>query len=191
MNYLAHLYLAEDSPESILGNLLGDFLKGQKVENYSQEIQKGINLHRKVDSYTDSHPVVKQSKALISAPNRRYAGVLVDIFYDHFLAKNWSTYSSIPLQKFATQVYIIFQSNESVLPPKMQLVLPRIINNNLLVSYRELAGIQQALQNISARLKRKNTLGEAIEELSHNYQQLELDFKNFFPDLINYVQLLK
>lgn len=90
MNYLAHLYLAEDSAESILGNLLRDFLKGWNADSYCEVIQKGIQLHKKVDRYTDTHFIVHQSKTLISSQNKRYSGIIVDVFYDHFLAKNWS-----------------------------------------------------------------------------------------------------
>jgi acyl carrier protein phosphodiesterase len=87
MNYLAHLYLAGDSPESILGNLIGDFLKGTTVDSYSESIRKGIQLHKQVDRYTDLHDIVRKSKQLISPVNKRYAGIIVDVFYDHFLAK--------------------------------------------------------------------------------------------------------
>src|SRR6476469_1163611 len=112
MNYLAHLYLADNSPESILGNLLGDFVKCQAAFNiYPIAIKKGIQLHRQVDAYTDSHAVVRESKKLISNINKRYAGIIIDVFYDHFLAKNWLTYSSIPLNEFAANVYAILQDN--------------------------------------------------------------------------------
>ncbi len=98
MNYLAHFFLAENTPESLLGNLLGDFVKGSAVNLYPQEIIKGIYLHRKVDSYTDSHAIVRSSKSLVCSQRRRFAGVLIDVFYDHFLAKNWREYSEVPVR---------------------------------------------------------------------------------------------
>lgn len=191
MNYLAHLYLAEDIPESILGNLLGDFVKGQGAKAYCDEIKRGIQLHQKVDIYTDSHPVVRRSKKLISSVNRRYAGIIVDVFYDHFLAKNWLDYSSIALQDFTLKVYKILQDNEAILPESLKKNLENIIRRNLLMSYAEIKGINFALQRISLRLKRENSLGSASEELTEKYEQFEADFQRFFPDLISYVKRLR
>lgn len=188
MNYLAHLYLAEDSPESILGNLLGDFVKGRQIENYCYEIKKGIYLHRKIDCYTDSHPIILDSKKLISSPYRRYAGVLLDVFYDHFLAKNWLDYSSVPLNQFTAKVYQILQDNEAILPDSLKKVLCHIINSNLLMSYKETQGITNALRRMSTRLKRSNNLGSGCDELIANYERFEGDFCQFFPELIKYVK---
>lgn len=190
MNYLAHLYLAEDSPQSLLGNLLGDFVKGQSTEAYCDEIKKGIQLHKKVDIYTDSHPVVRESKRLISPINRKYAGIIVDVFYDHFLAKNWVNYSSVPLQEFTVKVYDILQSNQAILPESIKRVLPNIITKNLLMSYAEIPGINFALQRLSVRLKRENHLGRASEDLTDNYERFKVNFGQFFPELIDYVKTL-
>jgi acyl carrier protein phosphodiesterase len=191
MNYLAHLYLAEDSPQSLLGNLLGDFVKGQNTDAYCDEIKKGIQIHKKVDIYTDSHPVVRESKRLISPVNRRYAGIIVDVFYDHFLAKNWVTYSSVPLQEFTFKVYDILQSNQAILPESLKRVLPNIITRNLLMSYAEIPGINFALQRLSVRLKRENDLGRASEDLTDNYERFKLNFGRFFPELMDYVKTLR
>jgi acyl carrier protein phosphodiesterase len=191
MNYLAHLYLAEDSPESLLGNLLGDFLKGWNTDLYCNEIKKGIQLHKNVDRYTDSHPVVRESKRLISSVNRRYAGIIVDVFYDHFLAKNWLDYSSVTLRDFTLRVYEVLQTNEAILPNSIRRILPNIISKNLLMSYSEIQGINAALQRLSGRLKRENNLETAAEDLMVNYERFELDFHRFFPDLIDYVKTLR
>jgi acyl carrier protein phosphodiesterase len=188
MNYLAHLYLAEDSPESLLGKLLGDFVKGQSIDAYCNEIKKGIQLHQRVDIYTDSHPVFRESKRLISPVNRRYAGILIDVFYDHFLAKNWLDYSSVSLKDFSSKVYEILKSNEAILPESLKRVLPNIIAKDLLMSYAEIQGIEAALQRLTLRLKRTNNLGSAWEELLTNYERFELDFYRFFPELVNYVK---
>jgi len=191
MNYLAHLYLAEDSPESLLGNLLGDFLKGRSINAYCDEIKKGIQLHQKVDRYTDSHPVVRESKKLISPVNRRYAGIIIDVFYDHFLARNWFDYSLVTLQEFTLKAYDILQSNQAILPDSLNKALPNIIQKNLLMSYAELPGISFALQRLSVRLKRENNLGSALEDLTDNYERWELNFGRFFPELIDYVKTLR
>lgn len=191
MNYLAHLYLAEDSPESLLGNLLGDFLKGRGIDAYCDEIKKGIQLHQKVDIYTDSHPVIRESKQLISSVNRRYAGIIIDVFYDHCLAKNWFDYSFVTLQEFTLKAYDILQSNQAILPDSLNKALPNIIQKNLLMSYAELPGISFALQRLSVRLKRENNLGSALEDLTDNYERWESNFSRFFPELIDYVKTLR
>lgn len=191
MNYLAHLYLAEDSPKSILGNLLGDFLKGRGTDGYCEEIKKGIQLHKAVDIYTDSHAVVRESKRLISPVNRRYAGIIIDVFYDHFLAKNWLDYSSVSLPEFTSKVYGILQSYQAILPDSLKKALPNIITRNLLMSYTEISGVSFALQRLSVRLKRKNYLGMASEDLTANYEQLKFNFDCFFPELIDYVETLR
>jgi acyl carrier protein phosphodiesterase len=186
VNYLAHLFLAEGTPESLIGNLLGDFVKGAAVNLYGGEIRKGIDLHRKVDSYTDSHAIVRSSKSLISAQRRRFAGVLVDVFYDHFLAKNWLEYSEVPLRDFARRTYKILQDNRDILPDSLQRVLPIIIARDLLLSYQEVSEIGITLDRMSARIKRTNNLAGGLEDLTVNYQQLESDFRVFFPELISY-----
>ncbi len=191
MNYLAHLYLAEDSPESLIGNLLGDFLKGRGVEGYCESIKKGIQLHKHVDIYTDAHQIFRQSKRLIDSVNQRYSGIIVDVFYDHFLAKNWLHYSAVPLHQFTSNVYKTLQDNESILPESLRKHLPNIINNNILMSYAEIQGVKFTLQRLSARLKRANQLENASDDLIAKYECFELNFSQFFPELIDYVQTLR
>ncbi|MBD0390798.1 MAG: DUF479 domain-containing protein, partial [Nostoc sp. C3-bin3] len=170
MNYLAHLYLADDSPESLLGNLIGDFLKGTTVDSYSESIKNGIKLHKQVDRYTDLHDIVKKSKQLISPVNKRYAGIIVDVFYDHFLAKNWSNYSSVPLNSFTSNVYHVLQENYEILPDSLKRVAPTMIAENRLMSYVKISGMSTALKRISERLKRENSLENAVEDLKANYE---------------------
>ncbi|MGD1909527.1 MAG: ACP phosphodiesterase [Rivularia sp. (in: cyanobacteria)] len=186
MNYLAHLFLSEGTPESLIGNLLGDFVKGSIKNIYSKEIIKGINLHRKIDIYTDSHPIFRSSKRLISLKRRRFSGIMIDVFYDHFLAKNWSDYSSIALGDFAHHVYQVLQENKSILPLRLQNILPDMITNDWLKSYQDSNVIDRAINGISRRIKRKNNLCGGVEELLLNYQQLQADFSLFFPELIDY-----
>jgi acyl carrier protein phosphodiesterase len=192
MNYLAHLYLAEEHSESLLGNLLGDFVKGAVGAGYSEEVRKGIELHRKVDRYTDSHSLVRASIQLISPHRRRFAGVMVDIFYDHLLAKNWQRYSPIPLAEFSQNIYQILRVNQPLLPARLQHMLPYIIEEDWLTSYRDLSAIDRALNRIANRIRKRfgrdNSLLNSIEELQANYQQLDSHFHTFFPDLIDYVK---
>lgn len=191
MNYLAHLFLSEGTPESLIGNLLGDFVKGSAANLYPEEIRNGIDLHRKVDSYTDSHAIVRSSKSLVCAQRRRFAGVLVDVFYDHFLAKNWREYSEVPLRDFARIAYKVLQDNRDILPESLKRVMPQIIARDLLGSYQQINGIDNALNRMSARIKRTNNLAGGVEDLTVNYQQLESDFRAFFPDLISYAATCK
>lgn len=188
MNYLAHLYLAEYNPESLLGNLLGDFVKGSAINVYSEGIRCGIMLHRQVDAYTDSHAIVTSSKALISPLNRRYAGIVVDIFYDHFLASQWQRYSQVSLESFARNIYRVLQDYQSILPMPLQKALPIMVERNLLVSYANIDNIRGVLNRFSRRIRRENHLGSAAEDLITNYDLLSLHFQSFFPDLINFVE---
>ncbi|ACK70352.1 protein of unknown function DUF479 [Gloeothece citriformis PCC 7424] len=193
MNYLAHLFLAENTPESRLGNLLGDFVKGN-LDNfktvYSPQIIQGIKIHQKIDYFTDRHPIFKQSKQRISEKNRRYAGVIIDIYYDHFLSKNWLTYSNQDLEIFVTQIYQMLETYKSLLPDKLKNALPRMIQEDWLGSYRYLTGIDQTFSRLSRRIKRHNNIAFALEDLITHYSLLEEDFVNFFPQLVDYTNSL-
>ena len=188
MNYLAHLFLAEDRPESILGNLLGDFAQGAAKEQYSTAIQQGIELHRKVDIYTDTHRIVREAKRSISSERKRYAGILIDVFYDHFLAKHWMKYSSIPLQYFTQKVYTLLLQQQNVLPDTLRQILPTMIQQDWLTSYQQISGVEAAIARIARRLKRSESLVNSIEELKAHYQEFELGFEIFFPELVSSVE---
>lgn len=188
MNYLAHLYLADDDPESVVGSLMGDFVKGPVPIEIAERIRQGILVHRKIDTYTDAHPLIKHSKRLVRKEFRRYGGILIDVFYDHFLARHWSVYSSVPLRDFSRSVYGMLGSHYHLLPAPMQRSVAAMIANDWLMSYRELAGIARALRGIEGRLKRESRLREALKDLEVNYAPLEEDFTAFFPELIAYVR---
>ena len=153
MNWLAHLLLSEAKVEHRLGNLLGDLTKGKERENLSTEILRGIADHQKIDIFTDSHPIVKQSKQRIVPQYRRFSGILVDVFYDHILAKNWHNYSDISLEYFASEIYISFEPYLGHIPIKASIVIQRAFTDNWLTSYRDLDGIEKALKRISASSK--------------------------------------
>ena len=191
MNYLAHLFLSEASAESRLGNLLGDFVKGnlEPYKNcYDRQIIQGIKTHRKIDCFTDNHAIYIQSKRRISASNRRLAGIIIDICYDHFLAKHWDVFSQEKLEIFVRSIYIILQENQSILPPKLQQALPRMIREDWLGCYQTLTGVDLTFSRIARRLKRDNNLANAVNELVDNYTEIESDFLIFFPEIINYVE---
>ena len=188
MNYLGHLYLAEDNAASLVGNFLGDFVKGAIRTDLPDEIRHGIALHRKVDVFTDSHEVFRSSLRRITTTRRRFAGIMMDMFYDHFLAKNWQQFSQIPLQQFSENVYGALLEHYTLLPDRLKRMLPYLIEENWLVSYREISSIDRALNRLSRRFKRENTLLNSAEELEANYKELEADFYQFFPDLIQFAQ---
>ncbi|MDJ0554694.1 MAG: ACP phosphodiesterase [Microcoleaceae cyanobacterium MO_207.B10] len=193
MNYLAHLYLANNTPESQIGNLLGDFVKGILAEYeviYSPEIIQGIKTHRQVDCFTDRHPIYMISKNRISNNYSRLAGIIIDIFYDHFLANHWHLFSPVSLDEFVKNVYLVLSKNQTILPDRLNRILPKIISENWLCSYKTISGINLTFARLSKRLKWKNNLATASNELIKNYTELESDFLSFFPELINYVQNL-
>lgn len=190
MNYLAHLFLAKNTQESRLGNLLGDFVKGNlesKSLHYSQEIITGIRTHRQVDYFTDNHPIHLQSKQRIISSQGRFSGILIDIFYDHFLAYHWHLFSSDRLENFANNIYLMLNNNCHLLPKKLQIALPSMIAENWLVSYRTLEGIKITCERLGKRIKRDNHLAVAHQTLQTHYHELESDFFVFFPQLIEYV----
>ncbi|MGK7942064.1 MAG: ACP phosphodiesterase [Crocosphaera sp.] len=190
MNYLAHLLLAENTPESRIGNLLGDFVKGEidiKKSSYNEAIIKGIRTHYQVDCFTDKHKIFKQSKQRIYKSQGRFSPILIDVFYDHFLANHWHLFSSEKLETFADKIYVTLQKSHHLLPKKLQLVLPRIILENWLVSYGQIEGIQQTCKRLGKRIKRANNCAIAHQDLQANYQGLETDFLAFFPQVVKYV----
>jgi len=195
MNYLAHLYLSEDEEESVIGSIIADFVKGPLVDQYNSEILKAIAVHRKVDAFTDTHEMVLKSRRLFSSERRRFAGIIIDVAFDHFLAKNWSSYSSLELGEFINKSYAILKRYRKFLPGDLMFAVPKMIEEDWLGSYRYLEAIGITLDKISRRIERKfgreNNLSGAIEEVKSNYNELETNFKVFFPELISYVENLR
>jgi acyl carrier protein phosphodiesterase len=191
MNYLAHAYLSDTNEESIIGNLLGDFVKGNPDLHYKGEVLKWIRIHRKIDSFTDSHSIFRSSKRLISHQRRRYSGIIIDICFDHFLAKNWPRYSSEELPVFIERVYSILDRNKSILPERLKSILPRLISEDWFHSYKSLEGVDSTLNRMSKRFKKDNSLAGSVDEIARNYSELESNFFSFFPELITFVKQLK
>ena len=190
MNYLAHLFLAEATPECMVGNLLGDFRTGIPLSHYPPLVQRGIQNHIKIDRYTDQHPIVKQAKIRFSQPQRRFAGIILDVLYDHYLAQNWHTYSQLSLEAFTQQVYQILQAHHEILPPKLQRSLPDMIANDWLGSYAELTTIEYVLKRIAQRFKRPTPIAHSYVEIVEHYSDFEQEFLAFFPELITYAHSL-
>ena len=192
MNYLAHIHLSDNSEENMLGNFLGDFVSKSLEDGFEYSIKQGILMHKKLDTFTDSHPNFANSRERISSANRRLAGVLIDIFYDHFLAKNWSDYSSVSLEEYADNFYKILKKYSYCLPDKLTRRMPFMIEENWLLSYRDISGIQVAVDRISKRFSNtRHPLVNPIDELINNYEGLQNDFKCFYPEAIQYANKLK
>jgi acyl carrier protein phosphodiesterase len=182
LNYLVHLYLSDPTPECRLGNLMGDFVKGRLEDAWAPEILRGIRQHRRVDAFAHRSAVFRRSKARIHDSFGHCKGVLVDVFYDHFLARNWIRYSTVPLDLFARDIYRLLEENRKILPPGLQEVAPRMIAHNWLVSYRETQTIGRVLDRISERLSRPNPIALGIGELHRHYDGLQADCDLFLAE---------
>ena len=188
MNYLAHLYLSEPTEAAWLGSLLGDFVKGPLDGRYGEDITRAIALHRKIDSFTDAHPVVLRSKSRISPARRRYAGIMMDMFYDHFLARHWDEYHHESLGVFTSRFYGILCRNHHRLPQRLYAVAPLMAQGDWLGSYAEVVALRSALDRMGKRLKRENPLLDSADELVDNYNDLEADFRAFLPEVLRFAR---
>jgi acyl carrier protein phosphodiesterase len=188
MNYLAHAYLGDRSDAFLIGSFMGDFVKGTPGNRFSPQVVQGIVFHRKVDSYADNHGLTLASRNLFSGRRRRYAGVILDICYDHFLAKHWQTYSNETLSVFIARVYALLQRHHDILPERLKSVIPRMRAQDWLSCYRTLAGVAITLERMSNRLRHKDSFKGAAEEINRHYAELEKNFFDFFPDLVQYAR---
>jgi acyl carrier protein phosphodiesterase len=187
MNYLAHLYLSGNSEELIIGNFIADSVKGSQINNYSKGIKQGILMHREIDSFTDSHPIVTQSKARLRNNYKKYSGIIVDIFYDHFLAIHWKNYSDKTLLSYTQEIYRLLHHQQHLFPEKAKLFYGYMITNNILNAYADFIGIAKVLSGMSRRSVFKSNMETATIELQEYYQSFEAEFQLFFPELKNYV----
>ncbi len=186
MNFLAHAYLSGTSPEIITGNFIGDFVKGKQMDNFSKPIQNGIKLHREIDFYTDHHPVVLSSKQRLQKKYRHYSSVIVDMYYDHFLANSWTQWHHETLEEYSEMVYGILEEKEAELPEKFNYMLPFMRRRNWLLSYSQVEGIHSALSGMAKRTKFNSKMELASVDLKDNYSEFESEFQIFFPDIINF-----
>jgi acyl carrier protein phosphodiesterase len=185
MNFLAHAFLSGEGEDTLIGNFIADAVKGNNISNFRDGIHKGILLHREIDRYTDQHPVFIRSQGRLKEEYGRYSGVVVDIYYDHFLAKNWDQYSEKELSEFALHVYGVMLENYNILPPKSRRILPFMIIHNWLVGYSRFKDLQWVFNGMSRRSAKYNSGMEgAVESLKKDYENFENDFHAFFPDMI-------
>jgi acyl carrier protein phosphodiesterase len=188
MNFLAHLYLSGNDPKLMVGNFIGDFVKGRNLrDRFELRIAQGIELHREIDFFTDQHPVVAQSKNRLRPKYRHYSGVIVDVYYDHFLARQWDRFHSQLLPDFADDCYGILQAHSAISPEQVNMMLPYMIKGNWLVNYGQLEGIHRALTGMSRRTPYESKMDEAVFDLKTHYADFEKEFLEFFPALEKFV----
>ena len=182
MNFLAHFYFCHETPEHIAGSLLGDFVKGNDWQNYSQNVQTAILLHRRIDSLTDKHPIVLASRQRFTPATRRYAGIILDMYFDHFLACDWEHYHSDSLKIFSSRMYQGLQQQKHIMPERAIQTVNHMHEHNWLESYQTLDGLTRAMTGLSRRLKRANPLMESVSYLEANYKDFKQDFTQFLLD---------
>ena len=188
MNFLAHIYLSGDSMEILIGNFIGDYVKGKNLTGYPDEVKQGIMLHRKIDSFTDSHSVTRSSKKIIAEKYGLYAGIVVDIYYDHFLSANWDLYSEMPLREYIHDRYRLLDSGFSIFPAGVKSWFPYFIKSNWLETYIHFEGLNMVFKRMSYRTSLPDHSDYAVNQLKENYNFLKENFIEFFADMREMVQ---
>lgn len=183
MNWLAHLVLSEPNSAFRIGNLLPDLVPVSALAGLPTDFLRGVRQHRQIDGFTDRHAIVRQSIRRVPANFRRFGGILVDMFYDHFLSREWASFCAVPLPMFTEEIYTSFEDHRHEVPADAHFHLDRIREGNLLCSYGDMGGLSEALRRIGLRLRRPVPLGEAISVLENDYTGFHGDFHAFFPEL--------
>jgi len=187
MNYLAHLYLSGEDEATMVGNFIGDYVKGKSYQKFPVNIQKGILLHRRIDSFTDSHPKFREAKRLLNGDYGLYSGIVIDLFYDHFLAKNWNLYSPVALRQFTKYSHAVLLSHFRYLPKRVQGFLPFLIQHRRLESYAKTKGIQNSLEIMSRYTSLPENSEKAIEVMQSNILFFEDNFMKFMHEMVEFV----
>jgi acyl carrier protein phosphodiesterase len=188
MNFLAHLYLSGNNNDIMIGNFISDSVKGKLYLKYREGIQHGILLHRKIDGFTDKHPITKELKSLLKNGYHKHSGIVIDIFYDHFLCLNWEKYSSISLKKFISLCHRVILRNLFILPSDIKGYLPFLIARKRLHSYSNIEGIENTLKTMSKYTSLPDSSIFAIQILKENYAFFNTKFQEFFIELIMMVK---
>lgn len=183
MNFLAHLYLSGDNPHIQIGNFIGDHVKGRDYEKYAPLIKQGILLHRKIDHFTDTHPIVRQSSQRLKEGYGRYAGIVTDVFYDHFLGVNWDDFSDVPLKQFVNQVHRVLMRNYFKLPNNVKRFLPFMVKSRRLETYATKEGIQRSLEIMANYSSLPNETKWAMLQMEQYYTEFNDEFRSFFKEI--------
>ncbi|MBU0489527.1 MAG: DUF479 domain-containing protein [Bacteroidetes bacterium] len=188
MNFLAHLYLSGDDEGLMTGNMLADFRKGTKHIDFPERVQSGICLHQAIDEFTDAHPLVEHTKQLLRPQFHHFSPVIADVFYDHFLAREWADYSDVSLKEFSKKCYRVLTDNREFFPARLKRFLFFMRLENLFVSYGSIKGINRVLYGMSTRTRYGQCLQFAADELSRNYDLYRSDFTQFMKDVIPFAE---
>lgn len=191
MNYLAHLYLAGEEEELIVGNFIADSVKGSHYKKYSERVAQGIMMHRAIDFFSDKHPVYLKSAHRLSDRHGKFSGVIIDMFYDYILASNWEKFSDISLKDFSEKAYKILQGHTAVMPEKSRIILHYMSKHNWLLSYKDTEGIKRALNGLSQRMKYYHPMHESVVLLEKDKDSFLTDFMEFFPLLQEHIKGFK
>jgi acyl carrier protein phosphodiesterase len=184
MNYLAHAWLSFKHPQILVGNMISDFIKGKKQFDYPSIIHKGIQLHRAIDNFTDSHEATQQLKLFFRPQYRLYAGAFADVVYDHFLATDEAEFlTEADLNRFATTTYEVLETNFTILPEAFQKMLPYMKEYNWLYNYRYKWGIEKSFAGLARRASYLPETAVAFELFNENYDAMRLIYQQFFPDI--------
>lgn len=183
MNFLAHAHLSGTNEELLTGNMMADAVKGSSWRQYENDIQKGILLHRQIDDYTDKHPLVRQSKALVREHYGLYSGVVTDIYFDHFLASEWTNYSDISLANFSRYVYGILSKYFTLLPRHIKYILPFMMAQNWLNSYASPHELKRIFYKMDRRTSFRSGMTNAVTIMETHYGELRGNFREFYPQL--------
>lgn len=184
MNYLAHLYLSGPTDGIKVGNFIGDYVKGSRHNRYSPDIQKGILLHRQIDTFMDRHPIARESATIFKPQYRRYASVVIDIIYDHLLAVSWNRYNEQSLHHFVSDSHRILLRHYFILPGVVKQFLPFLIKSRRIEHYRLISGVERTLKIMSSHSSLPDHSQWAIQQLNANYEVLSQQFELFFEDIV-------
>ena len=187
MNFLAHAYLSGGVKDLIIGNFIADAVRGKEYKGYRKGIVDGILLHRKIDTFTDQHPIVAQTRVRLRPHFGKYSPVVSDLYYDHFLALNWNDYSSELLKDFTSKVYAIIEDEIETLPEDVKHFFPYMKKNDWLYNYQTFYGMQRSFEGMARRAKFDSNMEKGVEVLKNEYALFENDFRLFFPQLKEYV----
>ncbi len=188
MNYLAHLYLSGHDEEIIIGNFIGDYVKGKAYREYPEKIKKGIILHRHIDDYTDHHDIINKSKLHFTEKYHKYSGIIIDIFFDHFLTQHWSTFSKIPFDLFTEKLRTILTKYYDIYPKSVKYFFPWFIRLEWLEHYQSIEGVANVLLRMTKRTSLPHETKFAIRILKEKYDLINSDFLEYFPQIIYYVE---
>lgn len=186
MNHLAHTLLSGSDDGLRLGGLMGDFVRGRIDPELPIGVQRGIALHRAIDTFTDSHATIRAARALFEPPYRRYAGILIDIWFDHLLARDFGRWSEIPLQRFSDDVVLLLIKHDDLLPDSLRRFRSYLRSSRLPAAYADRPMISEVLLGVGSRLKRANPLAQGLIEISRLEIQLDQTFADFFAELVEF-----